>query len=138
MITNQQTIADKFKSFQEDDDFFGVKRGVLICFMKHEFAKEFLKEEFKNQNPDEFNQDIKKVTKENVFQAILDYLPFAWEKADDKRGISVSRSIAHFKALLWLLDDGGLEAMEAESYESYGVPKLIYISDLVGFDYDNR
>lgn len=139
MITNQEIIKDKIKFYLESEfeDFFGVKTQELLKFIKFEFAKEFLKDEYLATNPngEEWNKNCLEVTRENVFKEIIDYLQFAWGKANDCRGLSANRSIEHFRALLWLLDDGSLEKMESIKYEHYGKEMLIFVSELVGFDW---
>jgi len=62
-----------------------------------------------------------------------DYISFAWEKANDKRGISANRSIDHFKGWLWLLgDEEGIEYLKA-NYAPYGKPGLAYTCKKYGF-----
>ncbi len=136
-ITDQQTIVDKFAFYQENEgnDFFFVKRLELLKFLKFEFIKQFLNDEGVKKGVEDFDKDILEVTEENIKNQIISYLPFAWEKANDEKGLSANRSIDHFKALLWLLNDGSLEKMESIEYEHYGKEKLIFISELVGFDW---
>ncbi len=79
-----------------------------------------------------------KLTRKNVIKAMQDYMSFAWEKANDKRGISANRSIDHFKGWLWLLgDEEGLRYLKV-NYAPYGKPGLAYVCKKYGFkDEDN-
>ena len=121
----------------ENDDFFGVIRSNLIDFLPFENAKEYLNPEATEKD---WQQIQKPLTKQAVYEAINDYLPFAWDKANNCRGLSANRSIDHMKAYLWILGDGNFEKMEEIEYEYYGKEKLIFVSKMVGFDwekYDN-
>jgi len=63
------------------------------------------------------------------------YFEFAVEKAIDERGISASRSIAHYETWIWLLgDDEFLNEIKNTKYEPYGMPMLIKIGEWYGFD----
>ena len=74
---------------------------------------------------------------ESVRAEMIEYLDFAWDKANDQRGLSAERSINHFEAWLWLLNNGSLEQMENIAYRHYGKEKLIFVSELVGFDWES-
>ena len=52
----------------------------------------------------------------------IEYMPFAWEKANNCRGISAWRSLAHYKAWLWMLGQDEFDDMD--DYEYYGKPHL--------------
>jgi hypothetical protein len=60
-------------------------------------------------------------------------MDFAWDKANNGRGISANRSIAHYQAWLWLL---GVEWCDTlmDDYEFYGKPQLIRICEYLGLD----
>lgn len=121
-----------------EDDFFGVIRSNLVNFLSYEDAKEFLKEGVTKK---QWTKLQKSLTKEVIIKSIEDYMPFAWEKANDCRGLSANRSIDHMRAYLWLLDDGNLEKMEEIEYEHYGKEQLIFICEQYNLDWkqwDNR
>lgn len=64
---------------------------------------------------------------------MIEYMPFAWEKANNCRGLSAGRSLAHYTAWLWL--DGDNEIWPTlEDYEYYGKDKLVEICNYLGID----
>lgn len=63
--------------------------------------------------------------REYFIQKIKEYMPFAWEKANNKRGLSASRSIMHMKNWCWLLGDlEALKIIQETEYEFYGKSTL--------------
>lgn len=75
------------------------------------------------------------LTDEEIIRQMKDYFDFAVDKALGQRGISASRSIAHYKAWIWLLgDDEFLQEIENSEYAPYGVPILTKIGKKYGFD----
>jgi len=109
----------------------GTKRGTLIDFLDFEHAKPFLKD-----GVTEKDWTPKQVIEEVIKKEILGYLDFAWDKANNCRGLSAGRSVEHIEAWLWLLGDEELEKrFDAVEYEHYGKEKLILISDALGFDW---
>ena len=101
LIKTDKEILERIKEVAQAD-FFGAQRGDLVRFLSYENAKEFL-------TPETTEEDWSKckllATKENVVKEILDYIPFAFDKANNCRGLSASRSMDHMKGWLWLLDD---------------------------------
>jgi len=89
------------------------------------------------------------VTTEAAHAAILEYLPFAWEKANTKRGTSALRSLAHFAGLLWLTGDARNELVarltpthrpddagqSTDAHAYFGKTALVSVSEVVGFDW---
>ena len=76
---------------------------------------------------------------EEAAQDFLDYMNFAWGKAQNKRGLSAARSIEKLAMWLWLLNREDLAAIiKHESlYEPYGAPALIKICDILEIDIPN-
>lgn len=66
---------------------------------------------------------------------IKDYMPFAWDKANNCRGISANRSIEHMIAWLWLDGKDWLEKDYDENYCYYGKPQLVRICEEYGIDW---
>jgi len=62
----------------------------------------------------------------------IEYMPFAWEKANGCRGISAARSLMHYKAWLWLM--GSDEFEDIDEYQFYGKDNLITICQYLGLD----
>jgi len=73
-------------------------------------------------------------TPEQMRTEIAKYLPFAFGKALDHRGLSASRSVQHLRAWLWLGGyDGLLRFAEDEAnYPNYGVPILKRVATELG------
>ena len=110
---------------RKDNDFFGWEIECLISYLIFENAKQFLKN-------DVTEMEWKRETK-TPKQVMKDYMPFAWEKANDKRGLSAGRSMCHYKAWLWLDGDEEIYPM-LEDYNFYGKPQLIEICNYLGID----
>ncbi len=109
------------------DDLFGFQTSCLIPYLDYEHAKQYLKPEVTREN---WQREEKSPADE-----IKDYMPFAWDKANNCRGISASRSIEHMIGWLWL--DGKdelLPKMESE-YEFYGKPCLVLVCQEYGIDW---
>ena len=113
----------------KDSDMFGCQTGDLVSFLDYEHAKQFV---------------VDSVTRESWIQEfdskknIVDYLDFAWDKANNCRGISANRSIEHFLAWIWLDDSKFYEKVLNEyenNYRFYGKDILVMISDHYKFDY---
>jgi hypothetical protein len=71
-------------------------------------------------------------TDDDIRKQCLEYMDFAWEKANNCRGISAGRSLAHYKAWLWLLGQDGFE--DIDQYEFYGKDNLVRICKFFDLD----
>ena len=120
------------------NDVFGLSLSDLVSALPFNDAKEYLKEEFLAKPAAEEEWESSRIkTEEDVKAKMLDYLPFAWGKAKDQRGLSADRSIRHFAAWAWLIDDEFYEKIEDmydNNYFPYGEPILEYISEKLGFE----
>jgi hypothetical protein len=72
-------------------------------------------------------------TREDVLNKMREYMPFALQKAMGHRGISASRSVQHFRVLVWLLDEYG--DIDWDAYENYGMPILKQIAERYAFPF---
>ena len=113
-------------------DILGVQVNDLAVYLDYKHAKALLKD---GVTKEEWDKDKKPFTREAVIAEIADYMPFAWEKANDCRGISASRSILHMDGWTWLLNDGLFEKQRSIPYEHYGKEKLICICEALGLDW---
>ncbi len=125
-MRTQAEILERIEAVK-NDDFFGFQRSDLIDYLDFEHAKPYLKD-----GVSEAQWAEREILEPE--QAILDYLPFAWEKANDERGLSANRSMEHMKAWLWLAGDDDVSWID-ERYEFYGKPHLERISERFGFDW---
>ena len=129
MNRTQEQIVARIKSIA-DDDFFGWQTNDLMVFLDYDNAKEFLKDEITADKWAEVTADRK-----TPAQQIIDYLPFAWDKANNCRGISAGRSIEHMQAWVWLDSKDDLLAKIEGDYEYYGKAHLVAISEQYGVDW---
>lgn len=113
----------------ESDDFFGFIRGDLISYLPFESAKPFLKDDVTPKDWKERPRD-----RESVIAQIEAYMPFAWDKANNRRGLSAGRSINHMQAWLWMLGEE-TAADSISHYTLYGKPQLRAICEHFGWDW---
>ena len=106
-------------------DFFSFEWPYYLNLLTYEEAKPFL-------DPDCDGKDWEVKTLDEIKQDAIEYMPFAWEKANNCRGISAWRSISHYIAWLWLL---GEDFDDIGDYEFYGKPQLIRICEYLGLDH---
>jgi hypothetical protein len=106
---------------KQDEDFLGAIAGDLVPHLDLEHARPFLKEGTTEWHPE---VGVPR-------QEILEYLPFAWGKANDCRGISAGRSIQHLESWTWL--DG--KDLDFKAYSHYGKGLLVMVSEEYGFDW---
>lgn len=137
IVRTQEEILQRIED-RKDDDFFGFETGDYVDFLTFENAKPFLKEGVtKSQWEKKYNRPLTDPVKE-----IKDYMEFAWDKANNCRGLSAGRSLNHMVAWLWLAgeDEFLKEHNNLEDYEFYGKPQLIAICEKYNIDwkqYDN-
>jgi hypothetical protein len=123
-----------------DDDtnkrFMDFTPDVLVPALEWDFAKKYLKEDYvekveKGEEKFEYASDIK-----TIVQEFLDYMVFAWGKAEDERGLSAYRSISKLSAWLWLLNREDLvNTIEDNNlYNPYGAPALIEVCNQLGIE----
>lgn len=128
-MRTQKEIVDRIKLYQVDvaKDFLGAIREDLVDFLDFEHARAYLVEtataETWKQTP---------VTREAILDKIKGYMSFAWEKADDERGISANRSLHHMQAWLWMLGEEAASEHLLDDYRSYGKPALRAVCDRFG------
>lgn len=141
-MKTQVEIINKIKEIEKNgEDFFGVTRSDLVDFLTFENAKTFLKEDVTEKSWNELRAKIGifvEGSDEVAINRMLDYLPFAWEKANDCRGLSASRSIDHMKAYLWLLGDEELLNYIKNNYMLYGKNILKKISVKYKFEWEKH
>lgn len=117
MKTDRQ-ILDRISEINHLD-ISGAETQDLIEGLSYNAAKRYLKPETTEK---EWNKSRLK-TENAIKKKIKDYMPFAWEKANDCRGLSAMRSISHMSAWLFLL---GMDrsANQIKEYNCYGKNRL--------------
>lgn len=124
-MRTQQEILQRIRE-RENDDFFGYERSDLVDYLEYENAKPFLND---TTTKESWGKEPRKSPKD----VMIEYMPFAWDKANNFRGLSASRSMSHYISWLWL--DGDDELWKTlEDYEFYGKPQLVKICGYLGLD----
>lgn len=126
--TNMRTDAEIVARIEDRkaDDFFGFETSDLIVRLPFEAAKPYLKDGAPSDDWKQLPRD-----RESLLKEMLDYMPFAWEKANNERGISASRSMSHYMAWAWLAGDDFGDLL---TYEYYGKENLTRICEHYGWD----
>lgn len=117
---------------------FSFEPDVLIQFLPFADSKEFFKDEYVADV--ESGKQVHAVpTLEESVQEFVNYMEFAWGKAEDERGISASRSVQKLGAWLWLFgrDDLTRVIHDDDLYSPYGAPALIAVCDAMGIAVPN-
>jgi hypothetical protein len=124
-MRTDEEILQRIKDV-EANDWLGTERSDLIDCLPFSAAKPFLKDE---ATADDWKQEAR--DRESVLARMLDYMPFAWDKANNERGISAGRSMSHYSAWAWLI---GEDFGDLGDYEYYGKPQLVTICERFGWD----
>ena len=130
-MRTDQEILDRIKTVSERD-LFGTRQEELIMHLSFEAAKPFLKEDVTKEAWEA--EDRRKLDDESIKAEMLDYMPFAWEKANSRRGLSAMRSLDHMAEWLWLLGHD-TSANRVLSYNRYGKGRLRAICEAFGWDW---
>lgn len=112
----------------KDRDWMGFERNDLIIYLPFDKARPFLVE---GTTEDEWETLDR--SRESVLKTMLDYMPFAWDKANNKRGLSAGRSMSHYAAWIWMAGD---DVGDLTEYEYYGKDNLRMICEHYGWDAD--
>lgn len=127
MKRTQDEIVARIEA-RKSKDVFGFEVSEYVDFLDFEHARQYLKGDATAEQWAEAERPLT-----DVRQVMIDYMPFAWQKANNCRGISAGRSLAHYQAWLWL--DGNDElAEQIRTYEYYGKPQLEEICTYLGLD----
>ena len=126
MRTTEEVIARI--NARMDNDILGFEWPIYLEVLPFEQAKPFLVAE---ATADKWPAPK---TLEQIRQEAKEYLAFAWDKANNCRGMSANRSIMHYQAWLWLLGEDWGDAL-MDNYEFYGKPQLEKISEYFGVNW---
>ena len=127
-MKTDEEILERIKDGQSED-LLGSQRDDLIYRLPFHLAKPYLVDEAKE---DEWEMESREEA--FVLAEMLEYMDFAWEKANARRGLSASRSMAHMSAWLFLLGRTGA-ADQVLEYSHYGKPWLRAICEEFGWDW---
>lgn len=128
-----RTRDEILNRFNTVNDFFGTQQGDLLSFLPYEDAKPHLNDDYvaKVEAGQEVWTPLTDPKKE-----ILEYLGFAYQKAEDQRGLSAIRSMLHFKAWIWLDDEDFYNEIMLDmenGYDDYGKGILDKIAAHYGY-----
>lgn len=118
-------ILDKIEAVKTND-WFGAKTNDLIVRLPFEKARKYLMPEVTAEDWEVVPRD-----RDALLAVMLDYMPFAWDKANNERGLSAGRSMDHYSSWVWLAcDDLG----NLHDYSYYGKDNLCRICKHYGWD----
>ena len=130
-MRTQEEIVARILAIQNDKnrfkDMFGFSQEVLLAALDLEHSRPFLSEQAKNVTSENYGLTP---TEESTKKNALEYLKFAWGKAEEHRGLSADRSVRKMTEYCWLLGHDVKPIEEAE-YAQYGCPKLAAVSRLL-------
>jgi hypothetical protein len=129
MIRTEKEILDKFNTVS---DLFSIQKKDLLDFLPFDIVKPFLEDEY-----------VKKVesgeehwgTNISPKSRILEYLPFAYEKAEGLKGMSAARCLLHFKSWIWLDNNDFYNQIshDLDNYQNYGIDVINRIANFYGY-----
>ena len=114
-MKTQDEIVKRIKE-RKANDFLGFEIPIYMLALDFEHAKQILK-------PDVTEWEQLLTDDASVINEIKNYIPFAEDKIEDLRGISASRSILHFIAWTWLIDEAFSNELQKDfdtNYKNYG------------------
>jgi len=124
-MKTQEEILSRMEEIK-NEDMFGTEHSDLVNYLNYENAKPFLKDTVTKKDWEKDQSS----TNEGALKEMSDYIEFAWGKAIDERGLSSERSLMHYSAWIWLLNDGNYEEFKnqtSNNYAMYGKPVLKWI-----------
>ena len=124
-----QEILDRIEAVKKED-LFGVEFDELALRLSFKAVHHLLREEVK-----ETDWKIRGRDEETLLAEMLDYMPFAWGKANNCRGLSAARSLSHMRGWLFLLGHSDAVLEKIGNYTHYGKPHLRAICTHYGWDW---
>lgn len=125
-MRTEQEILERIEAIKERD-FFGFETLDLLTCLSFAAARPHLKPDAVES---EWHQESR--DRDAVIARMLEYMPFAWDKANNCRGLSASRSMCHYLAWVWLAGD---DLGDLGDYEFYGKDNLVKICEKYGWDH---
>lgn len=124
-MRTDEEILTRIESVKADD-WLGTQISDLLVRLPFEKAHPYLK-------PDMTADEWKVVPRDRdaMLAEMLDYMPFAWDKANNCRGISAGRSMDHYSVWTWLAGD---DLGDLRRYNYYGKNNLVRICKHYGWD----
>ena len=127
MRTDEEIVA-RIEA-RKAEDFSGFETTDLLIRLPFEAALPYLNVKTKAAGSEKWKQAPR--DREAVLKEMLEYMPFAWEKANDCRGLSAGRTMNHYMAWVWLAGD---DLGDLTDYQYYGKDNLVKICNHYGWD----
>lgn len=108
-------------------EFLGFQSADLLSYLEYADAKPFLT---KAATIDKWGKPASR-DHGHVYDTILQYMVFAWDKANNRRGLSAYRSLEHMTSWLWMI---GYD-VDFSDYDHYGKPQLRAICEHFRWDW---
>ncbi len=136
-IPTQSEIVTRFQE-RRPGDFFGFETRDYIDGMDFDHAKA-LDIPQDHVTATEWN-NTKSHSRQHWLGEMLEYMEFAWDKANGFRSVSAMRSIQHYIAWTWLAGDSDfsqqlIDGVFAADNDPYGKDTLIAICKHYGWEY---
>ena len=132
-MKTQEEILKKIKEVEKKrEDIFNVMTTTLIYSLTFKNAKPYLKDDCMLTET-----EWKKTTDETIKKEMIDYMDFAWDKANNFRGISATRTMQYYEIWLWLIGNDELSE-KCRDYNFYGKHQLVEICKYLELDYTNH
>lgn len=116
-MRTDKEILDRIE-FVKESDWMGTETSDLLIRLSFDVAKPFLVEGAEESEWKMISRD-----RDYVLDEMFEYMSFAWDKANNGRGLSASRSMRHFSAWTWLIGDDD-KLPNLNNYEFYGKDNL--------------
>lgn len=128
-MRSQEEIVARF-SDRKKEDVLGFEVSEYACALDRAHLQPFLEGTLAEWEP-----SLR--TTEDVLEKMKGYIDFAYNKVENERSISAERSVLHYIAWLWLIDNTELcarvEHEYATNYHDYGRNILDMIADHYGW-----
>ncbi len=131
-MRTQEEIVKRFEE-RKSKDLLCFEVNEYIPYLDYEHAKPYLNKK------SVYEEEWKPFLFDEIIERMKEYMPFAWRKANDCRGISANRSVMHYIAWIWLSGDSTF-ATEIDhqleyDYYHYGKPILVQICNHYKWDW---
>jgi hypothetical protein len=132
-LKTQEEIVNRARN---SNNPFGFGLEVLCESLSLDNIQEFLNDDGKEKYKSDPSLYEYADTIEETAQDFLDYMVFAWMKAEDERGLSAGRSIEKLGEWLWILgrEDLNEKINDGDLYNPYGTPALIAVCKDLGIN----
>lgn len=133
MKSLQQLLDKVDEEPEESASVFDFDTNDLLQFVPWSEAQDYLKCTVTNE---EWEIYFRPLNKGNVIGCMEDYMKIAWEICLNTSGLSSCRTLAHYKAWLWIIEDQEtIDFLDnADNYPCFGAPILKYICGKYNWD----